>query len=115
MTICRNKIVNILEEVVTDTMQVFDFGAKKHTNSGDIPNFIMPDGHKCSLHDRGSSVLRHGARTFMNPSVLDKESKLNELLHLIASASILYIRQKRGIVHPDDAFKQDDFLDSFTD
>jgi len=92
----------MLEEVLKDTMQVFDFGATKHPDSGDMPNFLTPDGSKCSLKERGSGVLRHGARTFMQPEVLDSESNLPELLHLIASASTLYIRHKRNIQHPED-------------
>lgn len=99
---CRQQIVDMMCEVVLDTMQVFDFGAKKHPDSGETPNFLTPEGNKCSLHERGSSVLRHAARTFMHPEMKDEESDLPELLHLLASASILYIRQKRNIVHPDD-------------
>lgn len=100
--LCREKIVKMLAEVMVDVMQVFDFGAKKHPDSGDTPNFLEKNGNKCSKHDRGSSVLRHGARTFMHPEALDEESGLPELLHLISSASVLYIREKRGIVHPND-------------
>lgn len=100
--VCRKQIYLMLIEVMNDTMQVFDFGARKHPDSGDTPNFLMPDGNKCSLKDRGSSVLRHAARTFMRPELLDEESNLPELLHLLASVSILYIRHKRGTVHPDD-------------
>ncbi len=100
--LCRQQIVEMLMEVLIDTLQVFDFGAKKHPDSGDTPNFLEKDGNKCSLKDRGSSVLRHAARTFMNPSAKDEESDLIELLHLISSVSILYIRQKRNIIHPED-------------
>lgn len=99
---CFAKIVDMLAEVMTDTMQVYEFGAKKHPDSGETPNFLMENGNKCSKHDRGSSILRHGAATFMEPELLDKESKLPELLHLISSVSIMYIRQKRKIIHPDD-------------
>ena len=99
----RDKIVQMLEEVLNDTMQVFDFGAKKHPDSGDTPNFLTPEGNKCSLRERGSSVLRHSARTFMHPELKDEESGLLELLHLMASVSIIYIRQKRNIQHPLDA------------
>lgn len=99
---CRVKILDMMCEVANDTMQVFDFGAKKHPDSGDEPNFLTPEGNKCSLRERGSSVLRHGARTFMHPEAIDEESGLAELLHLMASLSILYIRQKRNIVHPED-------------
>lgn len=99
---CRQKILEMLAEVITDTMQIFDFGAKKHPDSGDNPNFLMPEGNKCSLYERGSGVLRHGARTFMNPGKLDDESGLSEYLHLLASVAILYIRHKRNIVHPED-------------
>lgn len=102
MSECRQKILDMLEEVKADVMQVFDFGAQKHPDSGDTPNFLTPEGNKCSLQVRGSSVLRHAARTFMNPGMKDEESNVNELLHLISSAAILYIRQKRGIIHPDD-------------
>lgn len=94
---CRQKIVSMLAEVMKDVMQVFDFGAQKHPDSGDVPNFLLPDGNKCSLHERGSSVLRHAARTFMSPDIKDEESNLPELLHLLSSVSILYIRHKRGI------------------
>lgn len=99
---CRKKIEAILQEVLNDTMQVFDFGAAKHADSGSTPNFLTVNGSKCSLHDRGSSILRHAARTFMHPGVLDEESELQELLHLMASISIIYIRHKRNIVHSDD-------------
>ncbi len=102
MNPCREKIFEMMAEVCSDVMQVFDFGASKHPDSGDTPNFLTSDGNKCSLRERGSSVLRHGARTFMNPSIVDEESGTKELLNLIASASILYIRQKRGIIHPED-------------
>ncbi len=97
---CRQQIAEMVEEIALDVMQVFDFGAKKHPDGGDTPNFLTTAGNKCSLHDRGSSVLRHAARTFMSPDMKDEESDVNELLHLIASASILYIRQKRHIIHP---------------
>ncbi len=97
---CRQKILEMLTEVVSDIMQVFDFGTKKHPDSGDTPNFLEENGNKCSKKDRGSSVLRHAARTFMHPEAIDTESNLSELLHLLASASILYIRQKRNIIHP---------------
>jgi hypothetical protein len=100
--LCRQKIMQMLIEVCYDTMQVFDFGKRKHPDSGDIPNFLMEDGNKCSLHDRGSSILRHAARTFMNPTMKDVESGLPELLHLMSSVAVMYIRTKRGIVHPQD-------------
>lgn len=99
---CRNEILSMMCEVMGDTMKVFDFGAQKHPDSVEHPNFLMTDGNRCSLKDRGSSVLRHAARTFMNPKLKDEESNLEELLHLISSASILYIRQKRNITHPED-------------
>jgi hypothetical protein len=85
--LCRQKIMQML---------------RKHPDSGDIPNFLMEDGNKCSLHDRGSSILRHAARTFMNPTMKDVESGLPELLHLMSSVAVMYIRTKRGIVHPQD-------------
>ena len=99
----RQKICNMLLEIAMDTMQVFDFGAQKHPDSGDTPNFLTPEGNKCSLKERGSGVLRHSARTFMHPEAVDEESNLPELLHLLASVSILYIRHKRNIVHPEDS------------
>lgn len=102
MSPCRHKIVQMLEEVLNDTMLVFDFGAKKHPDSGDTPNFLTPAGNKCSLKDRGSSILRHHAKAYENPGALDEESGLAHLLHGIASDAILYIRHKRNIVHPED-------------
>lgn len=102
MSVCRLKICQMLDEVKDDVMKVFDFGAAKHPDSGDEPNFLTPNGSKCSLYERGSGVLRHGARTFMNPDKLDDESGLSEYLHLLASVAILYIRHKRGIIHPED-------------
>ena len=99
---CRQQIQDMLSEVTRDTMKVFEFGAAKHPDSGDTPNFLTPNGNKCSLRERGSSVLRHAARTFMNPNLLDEESRLLELLHLMASVAIIYTRQKRKIVHPED-------------
>jgi hypothetical protein len=97
---CRQQILDMLVETTRDIMQVFDFGAQKHPDSGDTPNFLTPNGNKCSLMERGSGVLRHGARTFMNPGKLDDESGLSEYLHLLASVAILYIRHKRNITHP---------------
>jgi len=97
---CRQKIVDMLEEVLKDTMKVFDFGVSKHPDTGETPNFLTPEGNKCSKHDRGSSILRHAARTFMHPECKDSESNLPELLHLLSSVCIMYIREKRKIVHP---------------
>lgn len=103
------KIQDMLCEVARDVMKVFEFGANKHPDSGDTPNFLTPSGNKCSLQERGSGVLRHAARTFMNPGKLDDESGLSEYLHLLSSVSILYIRHKRKITHPlDNICKQDD-------
>jgi hypothetical protein len=99
---CRQQIVDVLAEVVLDTMQVFDFGAQKHPDSGDTPNFLTPSGSKCEVKVRGSGVLRHAAQSFGNPEALDDESNLPHLLHLISSAAILYIRNKRDIAHPND-------------
>lgn len=109
MNKCREKIIQMLDEVLTDTMHVFDFGAQKHPDSGDEPNFLTPNGSKCSKFDRGSSILRHAARTFMSPDMNDKESGTNELLHLISSAAIMYIRQKRRIVHPEDRCSEENW------
>jgi hypothetical protein len=100
--IARQKILDVVAEAAEDVMQVFDFGAAKHPDSGDTPNFLTPNGNKCSLKDRGSSILRHAARTFMDPGMLDEESNLPELLHLMSSIIILYIRHKRNIIHPKD-------------
>lgn len=108
---CRQKIIDMLSEVMTDTLQVFDFGAGKHPDSGDTPNFLESNGSKCSKYDRGSSILRHSARTFMRPEILDSESNLPELLHLMSSCAIMYIRQKRKIQHPADVENRHDSLD----
>lgn len=102
---CRQQILEMLTEVAIDTMQIFDYGARKHPDSGETPNFLTPAGNKCELKVRGSSVLRHSAQSFGKPEALDDEkggSNLQHLLHLMASAAILYIRHKRNIVHPED-------------
>ena len=101
-TVSRMAIKGMLLEVITDTMQVFDFGAQKHPDSGDTPNFLTPEGSKCAKRVRGSGVLRHAAQSFGKPEALDDESNLPHLLHLVASAAILYIRHKRNIIHPED-------------
>jgi len=101
MSDCRQQILDMLEEVKEDVMQVFDFGALKHPDSKDIPNFLTPTGNKCSLTVRGNSCLHHSA-DLRNGELSDYESGLHPGLHLIASAAILYIRQKRNIVHPED-------------
>lgn len=98
---CRDKIIQVLNEVSKDVMQVFDFGAKKHPDSGNTPNFLTPNGNKCAHRERGSGCLRHAAEAYAR-NKSDAESGLNPLLHLIASAAILYIRQKRNIIHPED-------------
>ena len=97
----RQQIIDALSEVLQDTMQVFDFGAKKHPDSGDTPNFLTPEGNKCSLEVRGNSCLHHSSDV-RSGKKRDKESGLHPALHLISSAAILYIRQKRNIIHPDD-------------
>src|SRR5688500_3046763 len=83
--ICRVQILEMMLETLMDTMQVFDFGAKKHPDSGDTPNFLTPAGNKCELKVRGSSVLRHAAQSFGNPKASDDESNLPHILHLMAS------------------------------
>ena len=98
----RYVILSMMREITDDVMEVFDFGEQKHPDSGDTPNFLLPEGHKCSLKDRGSSMLRHNARTFMHPEAVDEESNLPELLHLLSSVCIMYIRHKRNIIHPSD-------------
>lgn len=95
----KNMIKYMLEEIAEDTMQVFDFGASKHPDSGDIPNFLMPNGNKCDRVSRGSSCLRHAAEVY-GDSRADWESGIHPALHLIASAAIMYIRHKRNIIHP---------------
>lgn len=100
MVQCRQKIIDMLSEVALDTMQVFDFGAQKHPDSGDTPNFLLPNGNKCGLKVRGKSILGHAASSFEHPEALDSESGLPHLLHLISSACIIYIRNKRNITHP---------------
>jgi hypothetical protein len=99
---CREQIINVLIETVVDTMQVFDFGNQKHPDAGDTPNFLLQNGNKCELKVRGKSVLGHAASSFEHPEALDDESGLPHLLHLISSACILYIRNKRNIQHPTD-------------
>lgn len=99
--VCRQKILDMLEEVKEDIMQVYDFGARKHPDSGETPNFLTPAGNKCSLTVRGNSCLHHSADVRSGEQA-DHESGLHPALHLMASAAILYIRQKRNIVHPED-------------
>jgi len=98
---CRQQILDMLEEVKEDVMHVFDFGARKHPDSGETPNFLTPTGNKCSLTVRGNSCLHHSSDVRSGEKE-DGESGLHPALHLIASAAILYIRQKRNIVHPED-------------
>ena len=98
---CKIEVCDMLNEVFEDTMQVFDFGAQKHPDSGETPNFLTPDGNKCSLRVRGNSCLHHAADVRAGEAH-DYESGLHPALHLIASAAILYIRHKRNIVHPED-------------
>lgn len=98
---CREKIQQMLLEVFVDVMKVLDFGAQKHPDSGDTPNFLLPEGNKCSRTVRGNSCLHHSADVRAGITA-DHESGLHPALHLISSAAILYIRDKRKIVHPDD-------------
>jgi len=99
---CRDQILQALTEVIDDTMQVFDFGAKKHPDEENTPNFLLLEGNKCQLEVRGKSILGHAAKCYMDVGAKDDESDLPHLLHLISSAAILYIRHKRGIKHPED-------------
>lgn len=98
-------ILNMLLELVEDTMQVFEFGAKKHPDSAATPNFLTPNGNKCSQMIRGNSCLHHAADVRAGVK-RDHESGLHPALHLVSSAAILYIREKRNIVHPDDEHKR---------
>jgi len=94
-------IEQMMSEVAEDTMKVFAFGAAKHPDSGDTPNFLTENGNKCSVKDRGSSCLRHSAE-LLTGRTEDEESGLHPALHLISSAAILYARHKRGIIHTQD-------------
>lgn len=98
----RLQVIDMLIETTLDTLKVFDFGAEKHPDSGDTPNFLTPAGNKCRIKVRGSGVLRHAAQSFGKPGAIDEESKAPHLLHLLSSAAILYIRHKRNIIHPED-------------
>jgi hypothetical protein len=100
---CREKIKDMLAEVMHDTMAVFDFGHTVHPDAGDTPNFLMPDGNKCDLKTRGKCTLGHVAAAHLNPGAVEDESGLSHLLHAISDCAILYIRHKRNIVHPTDA------------
>jgi hypothetical protein len=100
--VCRQQIVEMLTETMLDTLKVFDFGARKHPDSGETPNFLTANGNKCELKVRGKSILGHAASSYCNIEALDEESHLPHMLHLMASAAILYIRNKRKIVHPED-------------
>ena len=104
--ICRQQILDMLDEVASDMMQVFDFGNRKHPDSGNTPNFLTPNGNKCSITVRGNSLLHHSADVRAGVKQ-DHESGLHPALHLIASAVILYIRQKRNIIHPDDLISEE--------
>jgi len=85
----KMEIVRALEEAMLDTLKVFEFGARKHPDSGDIPNFLTPNGNKCSLEVRGNSCLHHAADLRAGKTE-DKESGLHPALHLISSAVILF-------------------------
>lgn len=98
------KLIRFMDEVFDDVMRVFAFGADKHPDSGDTPNFLMEDGNKCQHKVRHDSCFHHTAESFCG-SKADHESGLHPLLHLISSSAILYYRQKHGIVHPDDEEK----------
>lgn len=98
---CKASIKQMLQEVMNDVLQVFEFGATKHPDSGSTPNFLTEEGNKCAHKDRGSSCLRHAAELYAGKQH-DDESNLHPALHLISSAAIMYIRQKRDIIHPGD-------------
>lgn len=102
---CEKQIRDFLDEVLNDVFTVFEFGATKHPDSGDTPNFLTVNGNKCSHKQRHDSCFHHLASSFCHDTK-DPESGLNPLLHLIASAAILYIRQKHDIVHPEDKDNQ---------
>ena len=99
---CRETINQMLEEFKQDMMAVFEFGNRKHPDNGETPNFLMPEGNKCSLEARGNSCLHHASDTRAGKTE-DHESKLHPALHGGASFAILYIRHKRGIKHSDDS------------
>ena len=98
-------IRELLDETTDDVMKVFEFGATKHPPNGVKPNFLEFNGNKCSRRVRGSSCLRHAAELFSGVKE-DHESGLHPALHLMASAFILYIRDKNGIIHTDDRGNQ---------
>ncbi len=97
----KTEIEEMLQEVMEDTMGVFEFGATKHPDSGSTPNFLTKNGNKCTHQVRHDSCFHHTAHSFAGFRE-DEESGLHPLLHLVGSACILYIRQKRGIVHDED-------------
>jgi hypothetical protein len=83
-----------------DFLHILELGSAKHDKDGEI-NYLKSDGKGCSHREMYDSMFHHLAEGYAGV-VRDLETGEHPLLHLIARASILYMRQKRGLIHPKD-------------
>lgn len=80
-----------------DVVHVLQMGMRKYG----ARNWLQPDGKASSHKHRHNSLFHHLSESYTGQTA-DKESGLHPLLHLVCGALMLYTRQKRGIVHPED-------------
>jgi len=82
-----------------DFLKVVAIGAKKYA----MNNWLEADGKRSSEKDMHDSMGHHWAESMVGKGkALDKDSKLDPLLHLACRALMLYTRRQRGIIHEDD-------------
>ena len=82
-----------------DFLKIVAMGAKKYA----MNNWLEPNGKKSSEKDMHDSMGHHWAESMViGKEAIDKDSKLDPLLHLACRALMLYTRRQRGIVHEED-------------
>jgi hypothetical protein len=86
---------------LNDWMAVMEFGAKKHGAN----NWLEKNGSKSSHNDMHASMSRHLEESWEG-GLHDKDTGLHPLLHLASRALMMYVRNKRNIVHHDDITSQ---------
>lgn len=94
-----------------DYFKIIALGARKYK----MNNWLDRDGKRCREKEMHDSMFHHLAESFSHAQnsierfnsinhclIVDKESGLDPLLHLMCRAGMLYTRRKRSIQHPSD-------------
>ncbi len=99
------KFPGALQREFLDFLDIVEIGAQKYA----LNNWLTPNGGRCSRKDNHDSMFHHlsesyvlGKRTDIYDTLMDIESGMHPLLHLITRGIFGYVRDVRGIQHEED-------------